>query len=82
LPSGNSSAERIIAGYELIKDIPYIRHYIEAAHGLAMDMVLTQPVIDKVRLKGFEATEINARRRENRGRGAVDPLTGQPLYEK
>jgi len=57
LPPGNSSAERIVAGYELIKDIPYIRHYIGAAQGLAMNMVLTQPGIEMVRLKGFEATD-------------------------
>jgi len=57
LPPGNSSAERIIAGYERIKDIPYIRHFIGAAYGLAMDMVLLQPGIDRVRLKGYEATE-------------------------
>lgn len=57
LQPGNSSAERIIAGYERIKDIPYIRHFIGSAYGLAMDMVLLQPGIDRVRLKGYEAME-------------------------
>lgn len=57
LSSIGSSAERIYFGFEKINNIPYVRHYIGAAYGLATQVVLTAPGLDRIQLAGMEATD-------------------------
>jgi hypothetical protein len=52
-----SSAERIYFDFEKIKNIPYVRHYIGAAYGLATSVVLTAPGLDRIQLAGMEAID-------------------------
>lgn len=50
-------AERIYFGFDQLKDIPHVRHYIGAAHAVASNLILMAPGLDRVQLAGLEATE-------------------------
>ncbi len=57
LPKGGDLAERLYFASKATMNIPLIRPHIGAAHGLAIAMFIAKPGLDRLRLKGFEATE-------------------------
>jgi hypothetical protein len=54
---GTSPVERVYIGFEKLREIPFVRHYIGAAYSVASDMFLTEPGLDRLHLSGYEAIE-------------------------
>jgi hypothetical protein len=57
LPEDNSAAMRIYLAPNTIMNIPFIRPYIGTAKALAENMILTEPGLNKLQLRGLEAMQ-------------------------